>query len=445
MNTKLLRIFSVNDETPRDLGTDLLWPVEVADGEGEECKKPSMSQWLQHVHLLGTQQMPTFDLLFIDIRFDPEFDQYAPPYGEESANPMGLLHALTFASRQDPSRSPFVWGYHSGAPKSVMKDPIAIIAFSLLSALEQLGEAGDFKVRNQNNKMVPWRWNDYGLHNDPEYAVAHFSKGIQNLPQGSAEVIWVKMVERYRNKLLHLATIEKAVVEYDELELAYQLASSGTKVARGKLAKLAITISGCSGTRWERVLSLQSLFADKLKHAQPEWPEGERLVELKEFATNLKKAAVSKPTEYWIAHVDTLMRLASENIDAMDEWDAKDPKAEDGLPKPTIMSKIKLPRREKKRVVILAILCWWLSKKAYRDDSFTTKTLLNSFGYKGSHRDVLTGCIEDILGYDSLEEFLEFLETTPEPLQPPFWEVGRYWWDERCAPEVDVRTPQCIS
>src|SRR3954447_8174180 len=137
-----LRLLAIDDETAPALSTNLIEIIKVADGEGGAIDR--ISHWMQHVHLLGSQEHVLFDLLFIDIRFHE--DRFAPQYGDEQVNPLGLLHALTFAARQDPSGPPFIWGYHSGDPDSVKNDPIAIIAFSLLSALEQRGDAEDIKV-----------------------------------------------------------------------------------------------------------------------------------------------------------------------------------------------------------------------------------------------------------------------------------------------------------
>ena len=132
----LLRMFAINDQPAAALRTNLIDIVTVEDGKKMGKQSNRMEQWLHHVYLLGAQQEPLrFDLMFIDIKF--ETDPWAPRYGDGTVNPLGLLHALPFASRQDPWGAPFVWGYHSGDPGSVKDDPVAIIVFSLLSALEQ--------------------------------------------------------------------------------------------------------------------------------------------------------------------------------------------------------------------------------------------------------------------------------------------------------------------
>src|ERR1035438_5406990 len=98
-----LRLLSIDDETAPALTTDLIEIVKVADGEGNETDH--ISHWMQHVHLLGSEERIDFDLLFIDIRFHE--DRYAPKYGDkqvnpdDQVNPMWLLHALTFAARQE--------------------------------------------------------------------------------------------------------------------------------------------------------------------------------------------------------------------------------------------------------------------------------------------------------------------------------------------------------
>ena len=91
----LLRMFTINDQAFRakdgeegpPLRTDLIEPVELADGKGKASRR--MGQWLQHVHLLGVLQEPlAFDLMFVDIKF--EKDPWAPGYGDGSVNPMGF-------------------------------------------------------------------------------------------------------------------------------------------------------------------------------------------------------------------------------------------------------------------------------------------------------------------------------------------------------------------
>jgi hypothetical protein len=213
---EFLRLLAINDEKAPALKTNLVKIVRVAngEGEGEENFTDRVSHWLQHVHLLGTGEMPDFDLLFIDIKFHE--DRYAPKYGDGEVNPLGLLHALTFAAKRDSSQGPFVWGIHSGEPKTVKNDPIAIIVFSLLAALERRGEAAEIKVDGR-----PWKWNDVGIHNAdvwsddkrPNAAERHFSKAIANLPKGGSEVIWEKMMIQYREKFLDYVDEDRMFVD----------------------------------------------------------------------------------------------------------------------------------------------------------------------------------------------------------------------------------------
>jgi len=408
----LLRLLAINDETAPALTTDLIEIVNVADGEGGEADR--VSHWLQHVYLLGTEEPVTFDLLFIDIRFHE--DRYAPQYGDGKVNPLGLLHALTFAARQDPSQSPFIWGYHSGDPESVKDDPVAIIAFSLLSALEQRGETGDVTVGGR-----PWKWNDVGIHNVPEAAIKHYSKAIAGLPRGGGEIIWKEMVRRYRRKFLDYVDNERMFLDQDQVGLLLGLAQSGSQAGRKKLASAALELCGPPGRRWTRRLLLQSFFADELIDQNDEWPEGKPLKELVGFLGSLKKMGLSGGTDYWLPRVKEIMALV--NTD-----------------KPILRGIT--PLRARRCLGALAILCWWLEQKASKTPC-NTNLLLESFGYYSAHRKVLEGCLAS-LGYTSLAEFFEYLDGTSERLPSPFYSVGRKWWTTVCKQDA-ATAPKCIS
>jgi len=408
MKPKLLQLFAINDEEPPDVGSDLLGIVEVSDGL--TGKTDRMSHWLQHVHLLGSQKEINFDLLFIDIRFRYPHEPYAPQYGVGEDNPMGLLHALTFASRQDPAREPLVWGYHSAEPGKVCNDPIAIIAFSLLAALEQRGAAGDIYI-----DKVPWRWDDVGVARSPKQAAEHFSNAIANLPQGDAETIWKDMVERYRNKLLHYVKNEMAFIEYDDLEWAYQLACSNAEKDRIELAKISLRLSGKLES-WSRVLLLQSLFADHLEYRQKSWPV-EKVPQLKKYLLDLRNAVACEPPRFWVGEVEKLMVSKT-------------------------LTGIK-PKKYKLRVGTLGILCWWLNRKADRKPDVTVKQLLMFYGY-ADNSTPLTSCLKKVSGYNTLEPFLQYLEYPNKPLPPLLYEVGRYWWEEKLNLPID-RAPKCIQ
>lgn len=328
---------------------------------------------------------------------------------------MGLLHALTFAARQDPSREPLVWGYHSAEPLKVCNDPVAIMAFSLLAALEQRGAAGDIVIDE-----TPWKWDDFGISKYPKRAAEHFSIGIANLPQGDAEVIWKDMVFRYRNKLLHHVKNEMAFIEYDDLELAYQLACSNTEVSRKRLAKLSLRLSGNSVHSWSRVLLLQSLFADQLEYEKPSWPE-DKIEVLKGYLTLLRNASINDPPEVWAERVSPIMTGEQ----------------------PAFLNGIR-PKRYKNRIGTMAIVCWWLTQKANHKKNITTEQLLRFFGYQ-ENRIPLTNCLDGVTGYKSLERFLELLEASQKPLQPSLlYDIGQHWWEHKCNADLN-HAPKCIQ
>jgi hypothetical protein len=412
MRDNRLRVFAINDAETPDIGTNLLRKVAVPDGGGGE--KDHMSHWLQHVYLLGSQAPITFDLLFIDIRFQAPYEAYAPKYGIDEHNPMGLLHALTFASRQDPSRAPLVWGYHSAEPGAVCEDPIAIIAFSLLAALEQRGASGDILVGENT-----WKWDDYSIKKYPRNAVTHFSEAIRYLPQGEADVIWKDMVRRYRNKLLHYVKKGKAFIEYDDITSAYCLARSNTESDRVKLAKLSLRFTGPSKSAWSKDILLQSLFADELIYREDEWPK-EKMNCLTEYLASLERLSVSKPTEYWVEKIDLVLTGS-------------------GASRLTGFR----PKGEKLRIGVMAILCWWLKEKSMRSPSVTVDQLLIDLGYPNSPMP-LTNCVEQLLGFDRLGSFLDFLDATETLLGPPYYELGQYWWTEKLKCPLD-RAPRCIQ
>ncbi|HLN28247.1 MAG TPA: hypothetical protein VE957_07070 [Terriglobales bacterium] len=415
MKTSLLQLFAINDQEDPDIGSDLLDIVEVPDGEAKPGKMKRMKHWLQHVHLLGSQARITFDLLFIDIRFMRPYEAYAPKYGMGEDNPMGLLHALTFAARQDPSREPLVWGYHSAEPLKVCNDPVAIIAFSLLAALEQRGAAGDIVIDD-----TPWKWDDFGINKYPKRAIEHFSTAIAHLPQGDAEVIWKDMVFRYRNKLAHYVKKGLAFIEYDDLEGAYQLACENTEAARKRLAKLTLEISGKSEHSWRRVLQLQSLFADQLEYRQESWPE-DKIEVLKEYLMVVRASSISDPPEVWAEKVAAIM-TGTETA---------------------VLNGIR-PKGNKNRIGAMAIVCWWLKQKSHHKSNIMASQLLRFLGYEENGRPVMN-CLYAVTGYKSLEKFLEHLETTETPLQPSLlYDVGRYWWENKCNAQI-AHAPKCIQ
>lgn len=438
--TTLLRLLAINDERAPALITNLVEIVPVATGEGGE-PTDRMSHWLQHVHLLGTEQVPTFDLLFIDIRFHE--DRFAPKYGDGKVNPLGLLHALTFAARQDPSQAPFVWGYHSGEPETVKDDPIAIIVFSLLSALEQRGETAEVKVGGK-----PWKWNDVGIHNldvwydpnntsTPHAAIRHFSKAIANLPKGGSEVIWQKMIVRYRQKFLDYVDNERIFIDQDQVGLLLRMAQKGSQEDRSKLATASLDLSGPPGRPWTRKILLQSLFADELIRLKDIWPEGDALTELVKFLTTFKKMGMSGGTNAWFQRVRNLMKLVKLNETPPDN---DDDDQESKVRRTRVLQDI-TPMRDRRCLGALGVICWWLERKA-EETPCITEDLLISFGYKGNDRDVVQGCLAS-LSHTKLKEFFDYLEKTNDRLPPLYAAVGRKWWIEVCKKD-GAKAPKCV-
>ncbi|MBN9659211.1 MAG: hypothetical protein J0H49_13580 [Acidobacteria bacterium] len=449
--SSLLRLFAINDqgfpgkagEEGPPLRTNLVEIVKVDDGKRQDKTLPRLAQWLQHVQILGSQpERLSFDLMFIDIKFDE--DPWAPPYGEENGNPdekvnpLGLLHALTFAAKQDPWGPPFVWGYHSGDPKSVKDDPIAIIVFSLLSALEQRVEA--------NVMGSPWKWDDVGLHKTPGYAVTHFSNAIQCLPKGGPEVVFKDIMVRYRQKLLEHVEDERTRVGAEGLENALRLVAAPTNDNRQALTRACIQLSNSRGTPWKRDLLLQSLFADQLTDRRDDFWPSESLACLRVFLEALQEASRVEKVTSLVAQVDAIMqRVANYH--------------------PTVLKG--LPRDRQKRIGAMAIVCWWLQQKYLETvpdgetPHFNTHSLLADFGYvpagekadeaqgkkvkKGSrfsNRRAVDGCLQP-LGFRGLREFFDHLETTDDPLPSPYREVGQYWWVNRLRANANS-APRCV-
>jgi hypothetical protein len=85
-------------------------------------------------------------------------------------------------ARQDLTNRPFVWGIHSANPSSVKDDPVAILTFGLLSAME----------RRKG-------WDDYSRRSIPAY----FSNQIASLQALSPKEAWRCLIPWYREKLLN--------------------------------------------------------------------------------------------------------------------------------------------------------------------------------------------------------------------------------------------------
>jgi hypothetical protein len=435
---EMLHVLSINDETAPALSTNLIHFVKVANCEGEGGETDHISHWMQHVHLLGLEEPIAFDLLFIDIRFHE--DRFAPKYGDERVNPLGLLHALTFAARQDPFGPPFIWGYHSGDPGSVQKDPIAIIAFSLLSALEQRGDGDDVKVGGRT-----WKWNDVGLHNTEadelkERAEKHFSRALASLPKGGAEVIWRSMVIRYRNKFLNFVDEERMFVDQDQMGLLLHAVEKKDDRSRKVLAEAVLEITGPPARRWTRKILLQSLFADELVRDCKVWP-ADKLKEVTTFLTAFKKMGASGGTDFWFGRVKELMRkVHKEPADDAKELD------KNRSVKPPALKDIKGITSVKNRRCLgaLGVVCWWLEHKASGTlQTATVTSLLKAFGYYSEHPKVLLGCLK-ALSHTSIADFLVYLNTTNERLPSPYASVGLKWWIDECKKD-GAKAPKCIS
>lgn len=251
MGGRMLRLLCINDEEVKALGAQFIETVMVPIGSRHITR---LAHWHQHMQLWGKGLVPAFDLLLIDIRFDR--DPYDPAYfgeqngpqiytsPEKAANPLGLLHALPIVARQDLTNMPFVWGVHSGDPSSVQDDPVAVVAYGLLCAMER--RPG---------------WDQYNLRAIP----AHFQKQLATLQALSPEQAWRSLIPRYRDRLLE-ACAERVRVDTDWLEKLIAMAediSRATGSAAEEVASLANeSLFVYSGYDDEDALLLRSLFAD---------------------------------------------------------------------------------------------------------------------------------------------------------------------------------------
>jgi hypothetical protein len=436
-------MFAINDQAKPGLRSNLIKRIELPDGKKTGGKTDRMAEWLQHVYILGSKTEVTFDLMFIDIQFDK--DENAPKYGDGIRNPLGLLHALTFASRQDPFGPPFVWGYHSGGAEMVMKDPIAIIAFSLLTAMEQR----TFPSVNDR----PWRWDGIGLHNAPEAAQKYFSDALGAIPKSLAEDIFKDMMVRYRAKLLDYIVEERIAIESDGIDQALQWATARSDdEALTKLAQIHVGLSSTWGPVWRRELLLQSLFADELVDIQQKWPK-DHLTHVRNYLSDLNIASCNETRSYWIDQVDGLMA----RIKAKEK---------------NVLKTIR-PPKYKRRIGAMAVVCWWLERKAdqaraeqrnIEQVSVNSNDLLSDFGYipdlddarevselskkkrkpDNSNRGPLEGCAELLIGDKSLSGILDYLEDAKESLRAPYADVCMYWWTKRCD-SSGLPVPRCLQ
>ena len=97
--------------------------------------------------------------------------------------------------------------------------------------------------------------------------------------------------------------------------------------------------------------------------------------------------------------------------------------------------------RKRRCVGALAVICWWLERKA-EGTAYMAKDLLEAFGYGNDDSQVVAGCLASF-GYTKLTDFFNYLETTSDRLPPPYSSVGRKWWMEKCKKDADL-APKCV-
>ena len=150
MAGRMLRLLLINDEEVKEVGSQFIEIVRCPTGFGNSVAT-RLAHWHSHMYLWGTGQVPDFDLLLIDIRFDR--DTYDPayfgePHGpqlytprEKAVNPFGLLHALPLVARQDLTNMPFVWGSIVGIrpPRRTTQWPSGLLACSAPWSVERAG------------------------------------------------------------------------------------------------------------------------------------------------------------------------------------------------------------------------------------------------------------------------------------------------------------------
>ncbi len=252
-----LELLVINDEEA-DIGTDRIELVKCHDGFRAENEIQRIAHWPQHMWLWGKNEIPQFDLLLIDIKF--EKDTYDPKYFDEAKNPLGLLHALPIVARQRLTTRPFVWGIHSGQPREVMEDPMAIWAFGLLCAMEQ----------REN-------WDGYTKNFD---AIDNFfSNQIGSLSALSPREAWREMIPRYRSKLIQACREGKVFPDIEWLNELMGKVDTADALEFAELADEAIAIHS---NVYDEIL-LDSLFAEREWHLSLKG-------EMMDFLTNLRIA-----------------------------------------------------------------------------------------------------------------------------------------------------------
>lgn len=237
-----LRVLLINDDTEYRLENPHLDVAEFPDKSGSKLN--ALMTWEQHMTIWENDEVPSFDLLLVDINFgvdktDPQYFGENDSDRQDHPNPFGLLHALPLAGRQGLTNMPFVWGIHSGSAKQVMSDPVAIVAFGLLCAMERRAQ-----------------WQVY--YGKPALVIDYFSKRLEEIPSREPEPALRLLIKPYRDRLLESCR-SKAYVELDSLQALITAAQSRDEKVINKLGSEPLFIF--SGYE-EDAIQLRSLFAD---------------------------------------------------------------------------------------------------------------------------------------------------------------------------------------
>ena len=241
-----LRLLVVNDEENVPVTVEPLDLVSCPN-PFEATEQPRLGTWMQHLWMWMRQEVPEFDLLLVDIRFYK--DTTDPKYFDERANPLGLLHVLPLVGQLTTSKMPFVWGIHSSAKEAVIDDPIAIVCYGLLRAMDHANQPdqdleSEFAARKPNLS----RYFKEKLQDD---------QSVTNTPDTMVRSLVVK----YRKAFL-LACRDKLSLNYGQLDLIARLASDyaqGDVAAGLQLADACIVVS--NGVMTDEI-SVRSYFGD---------------------------------------------------------------------------------------------------------------------------------------------------------------------------------------
>lgn len=409
-----LQLLLLNDQVDIGIDTDDIEVVPCPSVDGHEIQR--LANWPQHMRLWGTDQVPDFDLLLIDIKF--EHDTYDPPYFEEEAkialghpvppNPFGLLHALPLVARQALTNMPFVWGVHSGNAGAIKNDPVAIWAFGLLCAMER--RPG---------------WDAYNLRSMPAY----FSQQIDALPSLAPAQAWRDLIPRYRARLLD-ACKGRVWIDMQQLQnliaQAEAISTAGENTA-ALLASLAKDSLYVYAGYEPHALWLRSLFAE----VEP-WEPRTVAAEVRGYLHKLKDACA--------AHIDIFPQVC-EIITHL---------AQSGNAKPPLTQL--LPKTNRAWVGVGVIVCLWL-KRLFANKRRTSWPLVLDMGFaKADGREnyhAPTRLLQKAGFPTTLGEFLKGLETTP---LPPVWrECGRRYamevldWNRHQEAHPSAKWPRCLG